>query len=435
MDAVKEPERVLQVVREVDVLVCGGGPAGFIAAIAAARSGARTLLIERYGFLGGMATVGLVGPISKFRCNEERVVGGIPWEFVMRMAANNGAIHDLPSGNVPFDPEIYKRVAVQMLRESGAELLLHAYAVNCIRDPAEPGKLTHAIIESKSGRQAVCARTFIDCTGDADLIHHAGFAYERGSAGSEETQPMTLYFRLGGVDTDKMDKLLMAQDQTKYTHQRIKEALQEARSKGKMPNFGGPWLVHGSTIRKGELSVNVTRYAGNAVDVNSLTEAECQSRENMFELIPFLQANMPYLIASSTQVGIRESRRIKGVYTMKKEDVLEPQRFHDTVAQGAHPIDIHSGNDHTQEVVFLKEPYQIPYRALQPIGAANILAAGRCVSATREAFGSMRVQAQCMALGEAAGTAAAMSRELGVDVGAMDGGRLRQRLQEQGAIV
>jgi hypothetical protein len=440
MTTIREPEKQLQVMADIDVLVCGGGPAGFIAAIAAARNGARTMLIERYGFLGGMATVGLVGPISKFRCKGELIVGGIPWEFVQRMEQYNGAITDLPSGNIPFDPEVYKLTAMQMVRESGVDLLLHAYIVGCIADPLQPGKLSHVIIESKSGRQAIKAKTVIDCTGDADVVAQAGFEFERSGTEDGETQPMTLYFRMGGVDTDQVDKLLMSHDNTKYTHQRMKDALTKAREEGRLPIFGGPWLVHGSTIQKGEVSANVTRYPGNAIDVRSLTDAECTTRENMFELIPFMKEILPewkdaYLISSSTQVGIRESRRIRGLYQMTQDDILTPQQFPDTVGKGAHPIDIHSSKDNTQHVVFVEEPYNITYRSLVPVGSVNLIVAGRCISATKEAFGSIRVQAQCMALGQGAGTAAALCVLHNCAVNELDGAQLREVLAVQGAIV
>jgi hypothetical protein len=435
-----EPAKKLQVIASVDVLVCGGGPAGFIAAIAAARNGAKTMLLERYGFLGGMATASLVGPISKFRCEEKLIVGGIPWEFVERMSAKNGAQIDLPSGNVPFDPEVYKLVAMQMVRESKVDLLLHSYAVGCIQDTADQGRLTHIIIESKSGRQAIETKMIVDCTGDADIVEFAGLPYERSNTEQGETQPMTLYFRMGGVDTDQMERLVMSHDNVRYTIQSLKESMAKARIEGQLPMFGGPWIQHGSTIHKGEVSANVTRYPGNAIDVRSLTEAECTTRENMFDLVPYLKEAMPelkngHLICSGTQVGIRESRRIKGLFQMTKEEVIRKVDFPDTVAKGAHPIDIHSAKDNTQEVIFLKEAYNIPYRSLVPVNSKNVLVAGRCISASREAFGSIRVQAQCMALGQAAGTAAAICSLDDLNIAELDGAMLRKRLSDQGALV
>lgn len=439
MKWVIEPEKRLPVIRKVDVLVCGGGPAGFVAAIAAARNGAKTLLIEKHGFLGGMATASFVGPISRFKVRGEFAVRGIPWEFVERMAQKGGAITDLYSGNVPFDTEVYKLVSMQMVRESGAELLLHAYAVGVIMDENKPGKCNYVIIESKSGRQAIEAKTIIDCTGDADIVAFAGLPYERSNTEAGQTQPMTLYFRLGGVKTEEMDELVMAQDTVGHV-QELHDRMKEARERGELPLFGGPWIQHGSTLHPGEVSANVTRYPGNAVDVESLTEAECTTRENMFELIPFMKRHMPalrdaYLIVSGAQVGIRESRRIKGLYCMTKDDVLVKKDFPDTVAKGAHPIDIHSADSNEQQLIWLNEPYNIPYRSLVPKNSSNILVAGRCISATREAFASIRVQAQCMALGQAAGTAAAMSSATGEPVDQLDGALVRKRLAEQGALV
>jgi len=435
---VEEPAKKLPVLASVDVLVCGGGPSGFIAAIAAARNGAKTMLIEKYGFLGGMATVSLVGPISKFKIKGEFAVRGIPWEFVERMKQKNGAVTDLYSGNVPFDPEVYKLVAMQMVREAGVDLLLHAYAVDVIPSRAETGRCNYVVIECKSGRQVIEAKYIVDCTGDADIVHFAKLPYERSSV--NETQPMTLYFRMGGARTENMEDLMMEREDKGYTIRALHELMQEARSRGELPLFGGPWIQHGSTLHHGEVSVNVTRYPGNAVDVRNLTEAECTTRENMFDLIPFLKKAMPelsdaHLIFSGTQVGIRESRRIDGLFKMTKDEVLHKVDFPDTVAKGAHHIDIHSSKDNKQELVILKEAYNIPYRSLVPKGSRNILVAGRCISASREAFASIRVQAQCMALGQAAGTAAAMCSSLKVDVAHLDGVMLRHRLADQGAVV
>ncbi len=440
MKSIVEPAKALPIMASVDVLVCGGGPAGFIAAIAAARNGAKTMLIERYGFLGGMATASFVGPISKFKIKGEFAVKGIPWEFVEGMARRDGAKTDLYSGNVPFDPEVYKLVAMQMVRESGVDLLLHAYAVGVIPNSSQDGKFNHVIIECKSGRQVIETKYVVDCTGDADLVEFAKLPYERSNSESGETQPMTLYFRMGGAYTENMEDLMMEREDKGYTIRRLNELMREAREQGKLPLFGGPWIQHGSTLHHGEVSANVTRYPGNAVDVRSLTEAECTTRENMFDLIPFLKEAMPelkdaHLICSGTQVGIRESRRIDGLFRMTKEEVLHKVDFPDTVAKGAHHIDIHSSKDNSQELFILNEAYHIPYRSLIPKGSRNLLVAGRCISATREAFASIRVQAQCMALGQAAGTAAAMCSTFGQDVDRLDGALLRSRLASQGAVV
>lgn len=440
MDEIHEPGRSLPVVAAVDVAVCGGGPAGLMAAVAAARNGAKTLLIERYGFLGGMATAGLVGPISKFNCQGQAIVGGIPGEFMATLADHGGAILGLPSGNVPFDAEVYKLQAQRLARDAGVSLLLHSYVSSCLHAPDNPGRLTHVLVENKSGRCAVAARLFVDCTGDADVAARAGFAFDLGDGADAPLQPMSLFFRLAGADTDNMERLLMAQDGTRYYHKELHDAMEAARQAGLLPNFGGPWVVHGSAMRHGEVSVNTTRFSGNAVDAASLTKAECQVREDMHAIIDFMRQHLPqladaYLAESAPQIGIRETRRIRGLYTLTTDDVLSHRSFDDNVAFGAHPIDVHSAKDSSQTAVFLTEPYGIPYRTMAPQGAHNLLVAGRSISASREAFATIRVQAQCMALGQAAGTAAALSSAGDIPASELDGASLRQLLHKQGALV
>lgn len=434
-----EPSKQVPVIFKVDVVVCGGGPSGFIAAIAAARNGAKTLLLEHYGFLGGMATAGLVGPISKFNFQNTRIVSGIPEEFIEKMAMRGGAIIDLPSGNVPYDPEIYKYVAMKMVEEAGVQILFHSRVVDCIADADIPEELTHVVIENKSGRQAIAANYFIDCTGTGDLVSRSKLPWEMRNNRGGELQPLSLYFRLGGVDT-KAFNLLMAHDGVKYASVELKELLNKEVETGRLSNFGGPWAVHGSTLRAGQLSVNATRFSGNAADGNDVSRAEQELREDVMKIVEVFKEQIPamkdaYLLDTATQVGIRETRGIIGLYTMTIEDILQPKGFEDTVAYGGHPVDIHRSSDSKQEVSFLQKPYPISYRSLVPKGATNLLVAGGCLSATHEAFASIRVQAQCMALGQAAGTAAALCHRENIGVAKLDGKLLREELRRQGAIV
>lgn len=436
---IREPARKIPVIATADVVVCGGGPSGMMAAIAAARNGAHVILLEHYGFLGGMATIALVGPISKFNLNGERIVSGIPEEFIQQVYRHGGAIIDLPSGNVPYDPEIYKYVAMRMVQAAGVDILLHTSVVGCINSENHPDQITHLLIENKSGRQAIKANYVIDCTGTGDIVARTSLPWTMRTDKEGELQPMSLYFRLGGVDTSSFD-LLMAEDHVKYKNQYLNTLLQEEVEAGRLGNFGGPWVVHGSTIRKGEVSVNATRFRGNAADGGDLSKAELQMREDVMRILKVFKTKVPafrhaYLIDTATQVGIRETRTILGLYAMEKKDVLRPQHFPDTVAKGGHPIDIHRAKDAHQNVTFLQEAYDIPYRALVPKGACNLLVAGGCISASREAYASIRVQAQCMALGQAAGTATALCNQEKIAVSALDGAWLRQKLQEVGAIV
>jgi hypothetical protein len=437
---IREPARETGVVARVDVLVCGGGPAGLIAATAAGRLGAKTLLVERHGFLGGMATAAMVGPMSKFNLNGKRIVGGVPAEFVQNLHALGGAIIDLPSGNIPYDPEIYKLGAQRLVLDAGVDILLHAQVSGAHGEPSRPGRISHVLIETKSGRVAVEAGAIIDATGTGDLISRTRLPCEmRNRREGGELQPMTLYFRLGGVDTSGLT-LLMSQDGTKYAHPELRALLSEEVAAGRLRNFGGPWAVHGSTLRAGEVSVNATRFSGNAADARDLTRAELVLREEVHAIVAAFRRAAPafrncHLLDTAPQVGIRETRCIRGLYTMTLDDVLTPRGFPDTVAKGGHPVDIHRASDSRQHAQFITQAYDIPYRALVPEGSENVLVAGGLVSATREAFGSIRVQAQCMALGQAAGSAAAFAIRQGRSVSELDGAALRQHLGAVGAIV
>lgn len=439
-ESIRENLRETPIAAQVDVLVCGDGPAGLMAATSAARLGARTMLVERHGFLGGMATAAMVGPMSKFNLTGKRIVGGVPDEFVQRLHALGGAIVDLPSGNIPYDPEVYKLAAQRLVLEAGVEVLLHAHVAGAHSEDNRPGRISHVMIESKSGRQAVRAGVVIDATGTGDLISRTALPCEmRNQRNGGELQPMTLYFRLGGVDTSGLT-LLMSQDGTKYAHPELRAVLSEEVAAGRLRNFGGPWAVHGSTLRPGEVSVNATRFSGNAADTRDLTRAELVLREEVHAIVAAFRRAAPafrncHLIDTAPQVGIRETRCIRGLYTMTLDDVLTPRAFADTVAKGGHPVDIHRATDSRQHAQFITEAYDIPYRSLVPQGSENVLVAGGLVSATREAFGSIRVQAQCMALGQAAGTAAALAVQNRQSVSELDGAALRQRLAAAGAIV
>jgi hypothetical protein len=436
---VTEPARKISVIGEWDVVVCGGGPSGFIAAIAAARNGARALLLHEHGFLGGMATAALVGPISKFNFGGERIVGGIPLEFIRKMGEMGGAVTDLPSGNVPFDPEIYKYIALCMVLESGADLRLHTRVVGCLSGAGEPGKINHVLIESPSGREAVKARFVIDSTGTGSITAHANLPCRLRTDVNGNLQPMSLVFRLGGVDTDNL-KVWMDRDGVKYANSELRQALQIEVERGQLKQFGGPWTVFGSTIRKGEVSVNATRYPGNATDGKSFTDAEIQMREDAMKMVEIFRRSSPqfancYLIDTAPQAGVRETRMIEGLYTMDLDDILNPKSFPDTVAKGAHWIDLHQTDSSNQSATFVGKPYNIPYRSLVPVGSKNLVVAGGSISATKEAFASIRVQAQCMALGQAAGTATALCVESSTTVDRLDGEQLREVLGRQGAVV
>ncbi len=435
--SVTEPARAVPVWGEWDVVVCGAGPAGWVAAVAAARRGARTALVDQLGFPGGMATAGLVGPMCKFRFQGERIVGGIPWEFVTRLSAHGAAIDNWPSGNVPFDAEAYKLAAQELLCEAGVDLLWHAKVCGCLGEGTPPTRLTHALIETRGGRYALAGEVFIDATGVGDLVARTGLPW-RQRAAANELQPMSLCFCLGGVDTDAW-QTQMRDDGVRYRSLELGALLSEEVEAGRLKNFGGPWAVHGSTLRPGEVSVNATRYAGNAVDPQDFADAETSLRRDVPVIVQAFRRHPAfqdaYLISTATQAGIREARGIEGLYILTGTDLLASALLEDTVALGGHPVDIHLPGNSGQQVRFLERPYGIPYRALVPRHSSNLLAVGGCIAADRTAFASARVQAQCMAMGQAAGTAAAMCVATGVGVAELSTGDLRQSLQQGGAII
>ena len=424
------------IVGEYDVVVCGGGPAGFIAAIAAARNGARTALVERYGFLGGMATMGYVNPVSVFTYNDSQVVGGIPWEFVQKLENMGGGFIEKPLGNVAFEQEHYKLLAQRMTLESGVDLYMHSYLSGCVMDGS---RIAQIVIENKNGTEALSSKVFIDCTGDGDLAALA--AVEMQPDEGAPLQPLSSYFILGGVDLDTpmMQEAIRHNKQGENCHcLPVREKLLDRKEELGIPEFGGPWFCR--TGQDGVVTVNMTRTAGNAIDNRDFVRAECVLREDAFRMAALLKDNFDefkdsYLIAVSVQGGIRETRRIKGVHTITADEYVTAYHYHDSIARGAHPIDIHVASGPAQNITFLKTPAYVPYRALIAPTHSNLIVAGRCLSADKKAFASLRVQASCMDMGQAAGTAAAMAAGSGLPVQEVNTELLVAKLREQGSII
>ena len=431
--SIREPGRDLPVAGRYDVIVCGGGPAGLIAAVAAARNGAKTLLIERYGFVGGMSTSALVTPISEFRHFGKQHIGGIPFELLQRAAELGGADITLESGNFPVNDEIMKLAAQRLLLESGVTLLYHTWFSDCV---TEGNRVTHVIVQNKAGRVAYQASVFIDCTGDADLVRAAGFPTTKGDV----LQPATLWFQLGGVDTDALDYLFRdAVDGMLPVSQVVRGRLLELNERGEIPIFGGPWINR--FFHDGMVSINVLREATDASDPERFTRTECSLRENLQLIIDVLRHEFPefrdcWLAKSGIQTGVRETHHIVGIYKLQRDDILVPKAFPDTIAKGAHVIDIHSSNSNEQDgLVVPRQEYNIPFRCIVPQGSINLVTAGRCLCADGPGFGSVRVMATCMAMGQGAGTAAALSFKHGYSMSTMDFMQLRETLIEQGAVV
>ncbi len=418
------------VIAQYDVVVCGGGPSGFIAAIAAARGGARTALIERYGFLGGMATAALVAPISVFNYNGRRVVGGIPWEFIERLIEIDGAREEKPLGNITFSPEKYKLIAQRMVLEAGVSLYLHSYLTGCKKSG---NRLTHIFIENKNGTEAIAAKYFIDCTGDADLAFQSGVPMQPMKS---ELQPATLIFMLGGVDTHSLPMIRHSQPGVNYHDLDMKKILEELGRKKKLPLFGGPWYC--GVLDDGLVLINMTRAQANMADNRQATNIECLLREDVFTFVKVLKQNIPafkeaYLVNTAPQAGIRETRRIKGVYTLTGEEYIEACDFPDAISRGCHPVDIHSSGSKNQRCEFLRDAAFVPYRCLIAPDFPNLLVGGRAFSADGVSSASVRVQASVMGLGQAAGAAAGLCVQSGVDVSEVNIAKLREVLISYGA--
>lgn len=442
----------------IDVLVIGGGNAGCAAAIAAARHGAKTLLVERYGFLGGTATAAMVGPWMTFHSGSKRIVGGIAQEIVERLIRKGGSpghVHDSSdyvSTITPFDPEIHKAVLFEMMREAGVDLLLHAYFLrSLVRDSGVEG----AVFATVAGEREYRAAFTIDTTADAYVAASAGVATQQGDERGR-VQPASLMFRLSHVDLSKTATYVrMHPDQMRTSlkaHERVAPAMTAVAG---LYDLWNDALEHGEiTVPRelvsffispypDEVTVNMTRVTDvDPLDPDDLTRAEVQARGQVMQLLEFFRNRVPgfenaRIAATGTQIGIRESRRIVGEYTLTRDDVLQARHFDDAVARSAYPIDIHnpSGSGTTTHRLAAGESYEIPYRCMVPAYVDRLLVAGRCISTTHEALASTRLTPTVMTLGQAAGTAAALAKQTGKRLRSVDMQALRSTLINDGVLL
>jgi hypothetical protein len=431
------PRRTAVVAADADVLVVGGGPAGLGAALAATDAGAGVVLVERYGFLGGNATAALVMPWMSFHTRRaqppelgsvglfpsdhgegEPVVAGKHVEVIDRLIAAGGAVP--PSSGtgytVPFDPEIFKTVALDLLNEAGVRFLFHAFAsgVAAERNPRE------VVFETKSGPVVVRAQNTVDCTGDGDIAAAAGAEYAIGRESDGLTQPMTLMFRMVGFDEEAFNRYTgQNPDQWRSVHG-LWDLVEDATEAGDLDLPREDILFFG-TAHPGEVAVNSTRVThALGVDVWDLTRAEAVSRRQMAQVARFLRDYVPgfadsYVAQSGVQVGVRETRRVLGDYVLTGADILAARKFPDVIARGTYPVDIHNptGKGTVLRPVPAGDAYDIPLRCLLPRGVDHLLTAGRCISGTHEAHSSYRVTPTAMATGQAAGVCAALAAATG----------------------
>lgn len=435
---------------EYDVIVSGGGPAGVAAAISSARLGAKTLLIEKNGCLGGMATSGLVHPFMPSYAGDVPINKGVFWEIIQRLVALDAVVHPdttkmgtgytgfvvWPHAHVtPFDVEVLRWVIHDMVEEAGVEVLLHSYVSEAIQ---ENKKATGVIVENKSGRMAFKAKVIVDATGDGDLAKYLGIPFKLGNDEDGSLQPATIFFRLAGVDRKKIDAYVAANPEERH----FKTYAAQAMADGKFIKSKHDVLFF-YTPREGEMAINTTRVHDiDGTNVFDLTKAEFEARKQIKILLDFFREYVPgferaYVSSTAAEIGIRETRRIVGEYTLTKEDVLEVHQFDDNIAQCAYMIDIHDRQ--STQLFYTPVPdghsYGIPYRCLIPKGHDGILFAGRCISATQEAQGSVRVMPPAFSLGQAAGTAAALAARHDTSVRDVDIPLLQKTLVEYGQVI
>ncbi len=393
---------------ETDVLVVGGGCAGAIAAVAAARNGARVMLVERGGFVGGTSTAILDTFYAFYTPGErqDKVVSGIPDEVVRRVEAADAVLrrpNTYGAGmGITYNPETLKRVWDDILREAGVRLLLHSFVCDAL---VEDGRVVGVRLVNKGGAHEVRARAIVDASGDADVVARAGGAYEVAGRDSPQ-QTLTTTFRLGGVDPARAFSF-----SSKEFHAMMRAANESGRFH--LPREEGS--AHRTPIT-GVVATILTRVPGvDSEDVEALTAAEIEGRRQVAEYVRFMTECVPgyqdaYLMHTSPWIGIRETRRVIGDYILRADDVLAARQFPDAIARCGAPIeDHHAGADTRWVYIPDGGTYGIPYRCLLPRGLEGVLAAGRCLSATHDAHASARSMGTCMAMGQAAGTAAALA--------------------------
>jgi hypothetical protein len=451
---VTEPVREIAVACAPHVLVVGGGIAGVMAALASGRSGSRTLLVERFGSLGGTGTAAMMNlfyvPYAASR--------GLVRELFDRLIARGGAF---PGEFVVYDPEIYKVTALEMLAEAGVEILLHTLVSDVIM---EETTLRGIIIENKSGRQAILSRVTVDASGDADVAARAGAPYIKGREKDGKMRPMTLIFRMGGVDVPRLVEYVKAhpedfspdplQCMLDLEHHMIRifgffKMVEAGKARGELWQDCYYFRVESVLPERGVLTVNATRvYGVDGTNAEDLSRAETETRHQMIQLAAWARKHIPgfdhsFILDSASTIGVRETRRIRGEYVMTEEDILEGRRYDDVVGvdanqqnprqQGGHPPDGKEGGPEdaeARELIARMFVYEIPYRCLLPREIEGLLVAGRCLSVDHHADVYTRNQGTAMASGVAAGVAAALSAQAGVSPRRVDVRAVQAKLGE-----
>lgn len=422
MRVVVESPRHTPVAAEVDVLVVGGGPTGVGAALAAAREGARTLVIERHGMLGGVWTAGLLNPFFDFARK-----GWIVAQLIQNLEKSQAWQRWKFSWT--FDIEVMKLLLENMLAEAGAASWYYSFVADTI---VEDHRVRGVIVESKSGREAVLAKVVVDCTGDGDVAARAGVPYRLGRLEDSACQPLTLMFEIDGVDG-------YLQTNSEDLYDRMVKVIERDHLPIKLPfnrvNYA-PWIIN--VPRPGAADVQGTHvYHVNPLNVRELTQATIQTRRQAHELVDVMRRipglEKMRLVQTAPAIGVREARHLVGRYQLTLDDLQAGRKFDDAITFGGFGVDIHEVKRGEKSAHGTRiRPYEIPYRSLIPESIGGLIFAGRCISGTHEAHASYRVTGTCMAMGQAAGLAAAMAARANQSPGQIDGASVCKELKKRG---
>lgn len=438
-------------------IVVGGGPTGLACACTLGHLGARTLLIERHGFLGGNLSAALVAPMLSFHAGEKRIIGGFAHDFIERLVRRGGSCGHLrdPLGFAPsvtpIDSEHFKIEADKAVQRAGVDVLFHSFLQGAQVEGDAGEKTVRAIvIRSKSGARRFTADYFVDASGDADLCFHAG---AKTSTGDDKgsVQPMTTFFKLDGVDVEALvdhqrkhrDDFVLRHDFDRIFYPGTKipfpgvagffSLVKQAKREGRFDLDRDRVLLFGG-VQPGTVSVNMTRIKGVATDVEQISFAEAEGRRQVEICLELLQRDVPgfaraRLVQLPSHIGVRETRRVRCRYVLTEKDVLGARKFDDGIARGAYPIDVHlpgSAGLFTQKLP-PGDYYEIPYRCFVVKDFQNLLVAGRCASFTRYALASARVSAICMQMGEGCAYAVKTAVETGKPLPELDGAALKEQ--------
>jgi hypothetical protein len=431
------PSASIPVAREVDVLVIGGGASGIAAAIAAAKGGAQTMLVEQRGFLGGMGTVALVPAFCPFTDKRKPIIRGLGLQLMERMKQACDPQYREEYQEmldwVPIDPEVLKRVYDDVILESGVTPLYHTFVYDVVLSE-DRRKVEGVVVVNKTGRSFISCRYIIDCSGDGDIAALAGVPFQKGGEAGE-LQPGSMCYLLANVDRQRFIRYLEESGDTGQLHKTVELAIEDgALPEGRKSISGLAWV---SDYLVGVNFGHVFGVDGTLAE--DLTRGAIEGRRTAERQLQFFRRYVPgferaHMVASGEQLGIRETRRIEGDYILTVDDFLAARSFPDDIARNAYYIDIHLANSKS-EMTFNHLPpgvsHGVPYRIMLPVGIDNLWVAGRCVSSDRAVQGSLRVMPNCFSMGQASGTAAALALRDGASSRGISVAELQQRLLER----